>query len=50
MALHIPSPPASGIHVGPVYVHVYGLMYLVGITLRSRSPASGGGPSAAIPR
>jgi len=50
MALHIPSPPASGIHVGPVYVHVYGLMYLVGITLaiwiaRKRWRAVGGDPA-----
>jgi len=30
----IPSPPASGVHIGPLFVHVYGLMYVVGITLR----------------
>jgi prolipoprotein diacylglyceryl transferase len=29
----IPSPPASGIHLGPLFVHVYGLMYVAGITL-----------------
>jgi prolipoprotein diacylglyceryl transferase len=27
----IPSPPASGFHLGPLYVHAYGLMYVVGI-------------------
>jgi prolipoprotein diacylglyceryl transferase len=50
MASHIPSPPASGIHIGPAYVHVYGLMYLVGITLaiwitRKRWRAVGGDPA-----
>jgi len=29
----IPSPPTSGIHVGPLFIHVYGLMYVVGISL-----------------
>lgn len=29
----VPSPPASGIHLGPLFVHVYGLMYVVGIAL-----------------
>ena len=33
MALHIPSPPVSGFHIGPTFVHFYGLMYVVGITL-----------------
>jgi prolipoprotein diacylglyceryltransferase len=32
MAL-IPSPPVNGIHIGPAFIHVYGLMYLVGIAL-----------------
>jgi prolipoprotein diacylglyceryl transferase len=27
----IPSPPANGIHLGPFAVHVYGLMYAVGV-------------------
>jgi prolipoprotein diacylglyceryl transferase len=31
----IPSPPVSGIHLGPLFIHVYGLMYVVGITLAS---------------
>jgi prolipoprotein diacylglyceryl transferase len=29
----IPSPPASGVHIGPLFVHVYGLMYVAGIAL-----------------
>jgi phosphatidylglycerol---prolipoprotein diacylglyceryl transferase len=29
----IPSPPANGIHVGPLFLHVYGLMYVIGIVL-----------------
>ncbi len=49
MAL-IPSPPVNGIHVGPAYIHVYGLMYLIGITLaiwitRRRWWATGGDPA-----
>jgi prolipoprotein diacylglyceryl transferase len=27
----LPSPAASGFHVGPLFVHVYGLMYVVGL-------------------
>ena len=33
MALHIPSPSDNGFHVGAVFVHYYGLMYVIGITL-----------------
>jgi prolipoprotein diacylglyceryl transferase len=33
MAMHIPSPSSNGFHLGPVFVHYYGLMYVVGITL-----------------
>jgi prolipoprotein diacylglyceryl transferase len=29
----IPSPPTNGLHVGPLFIHVYGLMYVVGISL-----------------
>jgi prolipoprotein diacylglyceryl transferase len=29
----IPSPPANGIRVGPLFLHVYGLMYVIGIAL-----------------
>jgi phosphatidylglycerol---prolipoprotein diacylglyceryl transferase len=31
--LHIPSPPINGFHAGPLFVHFYGLMYVVAITL-----------------
>ena len=30
-ALHIPSPSVNGFHIGPLFIHVYALMYLVGI-------------------
>jgi hypothetical protein len=33
MALLIPSPPSAGIHLGPAYIHAYGLMYVIGISL-----------------
>jgi prolipoprotein diacylglyceryl transferase len=58
MAMHLPSPPLSfipspsvnGFHLGPLYVHFYGLMYVVGITLaviitRRRWRAAGGDPA-----
>src|SRR3984885_13925676 len=50
MALHIPTPPVSGFHLGPLFVHFYGLMYVVAITLaivitRRRWRAMGGDPS-----
>ena len=32
MALHLPSPPVNGFHVGPAFIHFYGLMYVIGIT------------------
>jgi prolipoprotein diacylglyceryl transferase len=31
--LYIPSPPINGFHVGPLFIHFYGLMYVVGIAL-----------------
>src|SRR6266481_4445364 len=45
----IPSPPTSGFHIGPAFIHVYGLMYVVGIALaiyitRRRWRAMGGNP------
>jgi phosphatidylglycerol---prolipoprotein diacylglyceryl transferase len=48
--LHIPSPPINGFHVGPLFVHFYGLMYVVAIALaiiitRRRWQATGGDPS-----
>jgi prolipoprotein diacylglyceryl transferase len=46
----IPSPPVSGVHIGPLFVHFYGLMYVVGIVLaiymsRRRWAAVGGDPA-----
>jgi prolipoprotein diacylglyceryl transferase len=29
----MPSPPASGVHLGPLFIHAYGLMYVIGIAL-----------------
>jgi prolipoprotein diacylglyceryltransferase len=29
----LPSPPANGIRLGPLFIHVYGLMYVIGIIL-----------------
>ncbi|HEX7356070.1 MAG TPA: prolipoprotein diacylglyceryl transferase [Mycobacteriales bacterium] len=29
----IPSPPTNGVHLGPLFLHVYGLMYAIGIVL-----------------
>jgi prolipoprotein diacylglyceryl transferase len=47
--MHIPSPSISGFHVGPLEIHFYALMYLVGIALaiwitRRRWRAKGGDP------
>ncbi len=49
MALHIPSPPVNGFHIGPAFIHFYGLMYVAGITLailitQRRWKAVGGDP------
>ncbi|HEU5419467.1 MAG TPA: prolipoprotein diacylglyceryl transferase [Streptosporangiaceae bacterium] len=46
----IPSPPVSGIHLGPLDVHLYGLMYVIGISAaiwitRRRWAAAGGDPA-----
>jgi prolipoprotein diacylglyceryl transferase len=46
---YIPSPPVSGFYLGPLFVHFYGLMYVVGIALaiyitRRRFAAAGGDP------
>jgi prolipoprotein diacylglyceryl transferase len=45
--MHIPSPSISGFHIGPLEIHFYALMYLVGIALaiiitRRRWVAKGG--------
>ncbi len=50
MALHIPSPPVNGFHLGSLFIHFYGLMYVVGITLaivitRRRWRNAGGDPA-----
>ena len=49
MALHIPSPPVNGFHIGAAFIHLYGVMYVVGITLailitQRRWKRSGGDP------
>ncbi|HEU5421132.1 MAG TPA: prolipoprotein diacylglyceryl transferase [Streptosporangiaceae bacterium] len=46
----LPSPPDNGFYVGPLFVHFYGLMYVVGIALaiyitRRRWQAAGGAPA-----
>jgi prolipoprotein diacylglyceryl transferase len=51
MIASIPSPASNVIHLGPVTFHVYGLMYVVGITAavllgRRRWAARGGDPDA----
>jgi prolipoprotein diacylglyceryl transferase len=52
MLAFIPSPPASGIHLGPLFVHVYGLMYVIGIALAvyiaGRRWAAAGGDRALV--
>jgi prolipoprotein diacylglyceryl transferase len=50
MTAQVPSPPASGFHIGPAFIHFYGLMYLIGITAaivitQRRWKAAGGDPS-----
>jgi prolipoprotein diacylglyceryl transferase len=49
----IPSPSSNGIHLGPLFFHYYGLMYVIGITLavlitRRRWRAAGGNPDLVI--
>jgi prolipoprotein diacylglyceryl transferase len=49
MPQFIPSPSVNGFYVGPAFIHVYGLMYVVGITLailitQRRWKAVGGDP------
>ena len=48
-AAHIPSPPVSGFHIGPAFIHYYAVMYLVGIAAaiyitRRRWVRAGGDP------
>jgi prolipoprotein diacylglyceryl transferase len=47
---YIPSPSVNGFHLGPLFIHYYGLMYVIGITLailitQRRWKAVGGDPS-----
>ena len=47
---YLPSPPVNGFHIGPLFIHFYGLMYVVGITLaviitQRRVRGYGGDPS-----
>jgi prolipoprotein diacylglyceryl transferase len=47
--LRIPSPSINGFHIGPMFIHFYALMYLVGIAVaimmtRRRWAAVGGDP------
>ena len=49
LGLDIPSPPATGFHLGPLFIHFYGLMYVIAIALaiyitRRRLAAAGGNP------
>jgi prolipoprotein diacylglyceryl transferase len=32
MLLSIPSPPSNGFHIGPVFIHAYGLFYVAAVT------------------
>lgn len=46
----IPSPPSNGVYIGPLFLHVYGLMYVVGVAAaiwitRRRWRAQGGDPA-----
>jgi len=48
----IPSPSSNGLHVGPVFVHAYGVMYVVAVVaavvLTRRLWASRGGDRALV--
>jgi prolipoprotein diacylglyceryl transferase len=49
MVAFIPSPAANGFHVGPLFVHAYGLMYVIAVTAaititRRRWRRTGGEP------
>ena len=50
-AAFIPSPSQNGFHLGPLMVHVYGLMYVLAVVAaivitRRRWKAAGGDPSS----
>jgi prolipoprotein diacylglyceryl transferase len=47
---YLPSPPVNGFHLGPAFIHFYGLMYVIAITAaiiitRRRWAAVGGDPA-----
>jgi prolipoprotein diacylglyceryl transferase len=47
MLASIPSPPSNGVHIGPLFLHAYGLAYVVGLAAaiviaRRRWEARGG--------
>ena len=47
MLASIPSPAANGFHIGPLFIHAYGLAYVVAVTVaviitRLRWEAQGG--------
>jgi prolipoprotein diacylglyceryl transferase len=48
----IPSPSTNGFHIGPLFIHIYGLMYVIGITLAvlitQRRVRNAGGNSALV--
>ena len=48
----IPSPASNGIHIGPLFIHYYGLMYVIGIALAilitQRRVRQAGGNSALV--
>jgi prolipoprotein diacylglyceryl transferase len=49
MLAALPSPPSNGLHIGPLFVHAYGLAYVLAITAaviiaRRRWTAHGGDP------
>ena len=46
----IPSPASNGFHIGPLFIHYYGLMYVIGIALailitQRRVRRAGGNPA-----
>ena len=50
MLASIPSPPSNGVHVGPLFLHAYGLAYVVALLAavlitRRRWEARGGDPA-----
>lgn len=53
LAQFIPSPAVNGVHLGPLFIHLYGLMYVVGIVVcvlltQRRWSAQGGEPDLVV--